>query len=137
MINRSRPRVYIAGPISKGNLQENVDRARDAARKLIKAGAAPLCPQLTVFMSSNTPTIDGSDPDNPKNTGFDHSVWIDVDRQWVQVSQAILRLPGESKGADAEVEHAVGCGLPVYFSLDGLIEDIRNGAHFGGPCRDD
>lgn len=103
-----RTRVYIAGPISKGCLQHNIDQARDAARRLIEAGYAPFCPQLTCFLESNAPSA---------TSGFPHETWLDVDLPWVAVSHAVLRLSGESKGADQEVAFAEEMGIPVYCNL--------------------
>jgi len=110
-----RPRVYIAGPISRGNLTHNIQQARDAAKALIARGFAPMVPQLTCFMASDTPAV---------SAGIDHATWLDVDLPWVDVADAVLRLPGESTGADIEVARARERGIPVYSSVDDLLEQI-------------
>jgi hypothetical protein len=37
--------------------------------------------------------------------------------EWLAVCDCVLRLPGESKGADAEVKFAQEIGKPVYYSI--------------------
>jgi hypothetical protein len=109
-----RPRVYVAGPITQGNLQENIDRAREATRRLIEAGFAPLCPHLTCFLAANEPSA---------TAGFPPEVWLEIDVQWVTVSHALLRLPGPSQGADHEEAVALTHRIPVYCDLALLIQD--------------
>src|SRR5690606_39951318 len=103
----NRIRVYIAGPLSQGDRRQNVQNAIDAARRLIEAGMAPLTPHLS----------DAIDPTD----SLGHDTWIAVDLQWVAVSDAVLRLPGRSSGADAEVRHAQHLGIPVYHDIEELI----------------
>lgn len=110
----NRLRVYVAGPISTGDLQHNIDQARKAGLELIAEGFAPLVPQLTCFMGGDTPSIVVS---GTSNCGVDHSVWLDVDLPWVGIADLVLRLPGESKGADMEVAHAIKMGVPVVYSV--------------------
>lgn len=48
-----------------------------------------------------------------------------MDLEWMDHMDAVLRLPGESAGADMEVAHAKALGLPVFYSID----DIREGVN--------
>lgn len=100
-------KVYIAGPISVGDLETNVKNATEAARELIKHGFAPLCPQLSCYMAGSTPCA---------GAGFDHATWLEVDLPWVGVADVVLRLPGESVGADREVAEARRLGVEVWHS---------------------
>ena len=103
-----RPKVYISGPLTtSGNVLENLDRAMAAARRLIDAGFAPFCPHLTYHVDPG-----GEIP---------HAVWLEAELPWVQVADAVLRLPGESIGADMEVEHATIHGVPVFGSVGELV----------------
>ena len=104
-----RPRIYISGPISKGDPQRNFISAENAHRELIDAGFAPLNPVLTM-------TLRFADE-------IAHETWIDVDLPWVASSDAILRLPGESVGADMETAYAREIGVPVYVDIADLIAD--------------
>ena len=109
-----RTRVYIAGPISKGILRHNIRQATQAGLILLKAGFAPLVPQLTCYM-------DGPIPQNlPGHTAIDQ--WYESDMAWVSVCDCVLRLEGESVGADAEVEYALSLGKPIFYCLNDLLE---------------
>ena len=107
-----RPRIYISGPLtSSGNVTENIDRAMAAARALIDAGFAPFCPHLTYHV----------DP----GEAIPHATWMAIELPWVSVADAVLRLPGESLGADIEVARAEEAGIPVFTSITDLV------GHFG------
>jgi hypothetical protein len=125
----TRPRVYIAGPITRGDLKHNVDQATAAFVALSKAGYAPLCPHWSVYAKPaiSLPGPVGADPfvycraTRNGNEEMTHADWIGADLPWVEVSDAVLRLPGESTGADLEVEHAVKNCIPVFHSIDELL----------------
>lgn len=106
-------RIYVAGPISKGDLRHNIQQARDASVALMKAGFAPFCPHLTCYMAGDTPEV------LPCNTV--HEDWYGIDLPWVAVCDGLLRLPGESTGADLEVQCAGQNAIPVYHSVDELL----------------
>lgn len=111
-----RPIVYIAGPISKGDMAHNIGQANDAQIALMKAGFAPINPMLSVFV--------GYPHDREPNTmprGTTHADWMGMDLPLVEVCDALLRLPGESKGADNEVAHARLHNIPVFHDLDSLV----------------
>jgi hypothetical protein len=110
-----RTRVYIAGPMSQGDRIKNLAQALTLFRELFKAGYAPLCPQLTFFAD---PFIQA-----------EHHEWLNVDLPWVEVADAIYRLPGPSLGADMEVEHAKVRKIPVYYHptiLENVLPPTRN-----------
>ncbi len=110
-----RPKVYINGPLtSSGNILENVAGAIDAARALIVAGFAPFCPHLSHHV----------DPAGE----IPHSVWMEVDLPWVEAADAVLRLLGESVGANIEVERAVQIGIPVFTSMGELVRHFQHQA---------
>lgn len=126
-----RKRVYIAGPISKGDLAHNVNQATAAFVALAKAGFAPFCPHWSVYAKpcawshfgdglrvECVATWNGNDD-------MTHADWMGVDLPWVAASDAVLRLPGESTGADLEVGCAIEHGIPVYFSVELLIERMK------------
>ncbi len=108
-----RKRIYISGPLtSSGNERENVDAAIVVTRQLIEAGFAPFCPHLSLQVD---PTAE-----------YSHATWMQVDLPWVDVSDAMIRLPGESVGADIEEAHAATIGVPVFRSVAELVK------HFAG-----
>ncbi|MGW8256005.1 MAG: DUF7768 domain-containing protein [Thermoguttaceae bacterium] len=108
-----RKRIYISGPLtSSGNVLENLDRAMHAARLLIENGFAPFCPHLTYHV-------------DPGET-YSHDLWMEIELPWVAVADAVLRLPGESLGADIECARASELDIPIFDSVVALAE------HFAG-----
>src|SRR5438132_12237427 len=103
-----RLRVYVAGPISKGDRYMNIHNGIMAGRELVSRGYAPLIPHLTHF----------ADP----NDALTWEAWLQVDEAWLINAQAILRLPGESVGSDREVTFCQEHGIPVVHSIDELDE---------------
>lgn len=105
---KRRPRVYISGPISNGGSAsfseraENVRRAAQVMLDLMEDGFAVQCPQLTEYAERVT------------GRHMAHSLWLENDFPWVEVSDAVLRLPGESTGSDMEVAHAGKYDVPVF-----------------------
>lgn len=140
-----KKRVYIAGPISRPDtpdgLEHNVRQADQAMLALMKAGFAVFNPMLSVFCGGVYraylgPTGDDSlcevraTADRKANGEFatlSHQDWLDMDFAWVAVSDAVLRLPGESKGADMEVAFAAERGVPVFYSIEGLLAHFQGG----------
>jgi hypothetical protein len=106
-----RTRVYIAGPMSKGCRIDNLARGLWHFKKLAECGYAPLCPQLTFFAEPFIP--------------LDHDAWLEIDLPWVRQADCVLRLWGESKGADQECQVAEECGIPIFRELDTLLRVMR------------
>ena len=96
-------RVYIAGPYTKGDRSKNVRNAMRAMDQLIAAGHEPLCPLLTHFQDLAFPRP--------------WSDWMRIDLAWLPFAEAVVRLPGKSKGADIEVAEAERLGIPVFDNL--------------------
>lgn len=110
-----RKRVYILGPLtSSGNVSDNLARATAATRALIAAGFAPFCPHLTYHV----------DPGGE----YPHTTLMEIELPWVSVADAVLRLPGESLGADLEVARAEELGIPVFITVADLA------GHFTVAC---
>lgn len=95
-------RIYVAGPYSKGDVVVNVREAILAGNTLRALGYAPFIPHLSMFWHLQIP----------------HPIeyWYAYDLEWLEVCDAVFRLPGESAGADREVERAKELGLPIYTS---------------------
>jgi hypothetical protein len=98
-------RIYIAGPLTKGNQLDNVSTAINIYNQLISLGYYPFCPHFSYFAN----IVDSKE----------YEVWINQDLKWLEVCDAVYRFEGESEGADGEVKFAEQRGLPVYldFSL--------------------
>lgn len=104
-------RIYIAAPYTKGDVAKNVRRAIEAAEAVVRKGHTPYIPHLSHFWHLVAP----------------HPVdfWYAYDLEWLAVCDAVLRLDGESVGADREIEVAEYLGLPVYRALE-EIPDVAD-----------
>jgi len=103
-------KVYVAGPLnSSGNVAANIRQAFHIATLLVDKGFAPFVPHTTHFW----------DMVYPRSETF----WMMLDFEFLLLCDAVFRIPGESKGADAEVEFAMRNGIPVYGTIDELIEE--------------
>jgi hypothetical protein len=105
-----RLKVYVAGPMSKGNRYDNIHNGIVAGRELIRLGFAPLIPHLTHFV----------DPDD--SLGWE--AWLEVDEAWLVHADCVLLLPGESAGAERECEFAASLLIPVFSSITELLEEM-------------
>lgn len=121
--------IYIAGPISRGDLCHNINQGTAAFVALAKAGFAPICPMWSVYAKPATYSRYGfprplvwCEATAMGNDGMTHEDWMGIDLPFVSASAAVLRLPGESRGADMETAHAEANGIPVFTSVDGLLE---------------
>lgn len=104
-------RVYIAGPIrTSGNFMANVAEAIEAAEAVHEAGHVPFIPH------THNQQWDLMFPK-------DRDTWVEMDVQWVDACDALVRLDGESEGADAEVERAIDQGIPVYYGVEDFLGD--------------
>lgn len=101
--HRNRPLAYISGPISKGDRADHITRAVEAFRWLIELGYAPLCPQLSIYA------------EDWHGCEFSHEIWMEVDLAWLVYADLVVRLEGESVGADIEVREAHDLELPVVY----------------------
>lgn len=119
-------RAYVAGPISKGDLCANVNQATAAFLALAKAGCAPMCPHWAVYAKPayrSGPCLDlvVCEATAEGGTELTHADWLGIDLAWVDVCDFLVRLPGESAGADAEVARAYERGIPVFFNLNSAL----------------
>ena len=111
-----RPLVYISSPYSIGDKIKNIHRQINVAHKLMDNGLVPLAP------------LPGSHVLNEMRWR-PYEDWMAVDLEHVASCDAVLRLKGESSGADREVAFAESLGIPVFFSeTDEVPSDLLN--HF-------
>jgi nucleoside 2-deoxyribosyltransferase len=100
-------KVYIASPYTIGDAAVNVKRQIDAANALMNIGLTPFLPLLSHFQHLVHPRP--------------YEDWLKNDIAWLLACDCVLRLDGASKGADYEVEVAKANSIPVYYSIDDLI----------------
>lgn len=96
-------RVYVAGPMSQGDLMLHVREAALAGKAILDAGGIPFLPQVCAFWHMVTPA--------------DYETWLAYDMEWLRACDVLLRLPGESEGADREVAQAKRWGIRVTADL--------------------
>lgn len=101
-----KPMVYVAGPITGGPFG-CVRQSIEAFDFLRAIGAVPFCPQWSVL-----PAMVSERP---------YEAWMTYDFDVLARCDALLRMPGESPGADREVAHALKVvGIPaVYWTAEG------------------
>ena len=104
-------RIYVAGPMSIGDMESNIRQAINAADWLIKLGHVPFVPHLTHFWNLMSP----------------HSweTWLKIDESWLLVCDCLVRLPGESRGADREVAFCEANNIPVYVGMEALMDALN------------
>jgi len=134
---QSRPVAYIAGPISHGPLHANVNQGTLAAMHLTAAGYAPICPMWSVYSAfPAVPLIEGCLCAGTASGNVPYEDVLDVDMHLIRRCDLLLRLPGESPGADREVEKARAYGIPVHFGVEELIGPPRWVQSFDVPEKD-
>lgn len=109
-MKRARIKVYIASPYTIGDVAVNVRRQMDAVDELIEYGLLPFCPLYYHFQHLVHPRP--------------YDDWLLLDIGWMLQCDAVLRLGGDSVGADKEVETAKENGIPVYYSIEDLIANL-------------
>jgi hypothetical protein len=110
--------ILIAGPYRSGTgddpvlLRQNLDRLEEAAWPIFRAGHLPMIGEwvaLPVLASAGV-------------TDVAHPLAADVmyptAERLLERCDGVLRLPGDSQGADQDVVIARRLGIPVYTSLD-------------------
>lgn len=110
--------ILIAGPYRSGTgddpdlLRRNLSRLEQVAWPIFRAGHLPMIGEwvaLPVLESAGVEDL--SDP-------IAGQVMYPTAERLLQRCDAVLRMPGESRGADQDVAIARDRGIPVYYSLD-------------------
>jgi hypothetical protein len=99
-------KVFISSPYTLGDVALNVKRQIDVADELMNLNFLPFVPLYYHFQHMFHPR--------------DYDQWLKFDLQWVESCDCLLRLDGESKGADIEVSRAKELKIPVFYSIDEL-----------------
>ena len=76
----------------------------------MKLGYSPFLPHLTHLWELI----------NPHEVDY----WYNYDNDWLLTCDAVLRLPGESPGSDAEEKLARENSMPVFYSIDKLARSL-------------
>ena len=100
--------IYVAGPITKGDTLLNIRKGMSAGTELLRLGYMPYIPHNDFIQYILYPDV------------LTYERMLDWDFAWIERCDALLRLPGESPGADSEVQHALSNGLLVSKSIEAL-----------------
>lgn len=103
--------VYIAGPYSSSTaegINDNVNFAIWEGEKVLSiTNCIPFIPHLLHFWD----TLVG---------GKSYDTWMNIDDEYLKRCDVVLRIPGNSAGADKECERAIELDIPVMHSIDEL-----------------
>lgn len=109
--------ILIAGPYASGTggdpdlMAANLRRLEEAAWPIFRAGHIPMIGEWVAL-----PVLASAGATGPTDPLATEVMYPTADRL-LQHCDAVLRLPGDSKGADQDVAIATERGLPVYRSL--------------------
>ena len=102
--------VYISSPYTIGDVAMNVRRQLEMSDRLMTLGYCPVAPLLTHFQHLCFPRP--------------YEDWMRVDLEMISRCDALLRMEGESVGADREAAHALSIGIPVVYSVESLTNQF-------------
>ena len=74
---------------------------------LWQRGFVPFVPHLTVFYNLQS--------------FHTYEEWMEYDFTWLDVCDALFRMPDRSPGADREVEKAKEWGKPVFYDFNAIV----------------
>ncbi|WP_438853949.1 DUF4406 domain-containing protein [Agromyces sp. M3QZ16-3] len=110
--------ILIAGPYASGTggdpelMARNLRRLEEAAWPIFRAGHVPMIGEWVAL-----PVLSSAGASGPADPLAAEVMYPTAERL-LQRCDAVLRLPGESRGADQDVAIARERGIPVYHSLD-------------------
>lgn len=113
--------ILIAGPYRSGTnddpilMQQNLDRMEAMALPLFRAGHIPIIGEWFAL-----PLLKTANCQYPGD-GIYQEISYPIARRLLTKCDAVLRITGESKGADGDVELAKTMGLRIYYNLADII----------------
>ena len=113
--------ILIAGPYRSGTnddpvlMKKNLDYLEAAALPLFRAGHVPLIGEWVAL-----PLMRAGGSLKPGDEVY-NEIAYPVAKRLLQKCDAVLRLEGESKGADQDVQIAKELGLKIYYKLEDVL----------------
>jgi hypothetical protein len=110
--------ILIAGPYRSGTnddpvlMQQNLDKLEEVALPLFRAGHLPIIGEWVAL-----PIMRKAGSKKPGDDAYNETAYPVANRLLLKCD-AVLRLPGESTGADNDVKLAKELGLKIYYRLD-------------------
>jgi hypothetical protein len=101
-------KVYVAGAYTKGNFDNNLRNAITAGNVCLELDLVPFIPHLNHLWE----------------IAYHHNyeVWLAYDMEWLMSCDCLLRLAGDSSGADMEVRYANINNIPVFYDISEIVE---------------
>jgi hypothetical protein len=115
--------ILVAGPYRSGTnddpelMQQNLDRLETTALALFRAGHIPLIGEWLAL-----PLLKTAGSKTPGDEIY-QEISYPIAHRLITKCDAILRIAGESKGADNDVRLAHELGLMVYYQLEDIISN--------------
>lgn len=109
--------ILIAGPYRSGTnddpnlIKENLDKLEAMALPIFRKGHVPMIGEWVAL-----PLLHLAGSQKPGDDIWDE-IQYPVAHRLLEKCDAVLRIPGESKGADKDVEIAKARGLKVYYHI--------------------
>jgi len=111
-------KVYIASPYTLGDIAVNVRFQMDISDQLYDLGFYPFTPLYSHFQHMFKPRH--------------HTEWLKMDFIWLRQCDCVLRFskvydtPLKSNGADQEEEVARKAGIPIFYSIEELVNYYKD-----------
>jgi hypothetical protein len=104
--------VYVAGPYTKPDPCINTHNAVNVGNQLLEKGIPCIIPHMSHFWHTMYPQP--------------YRSWMELDFILLRRSNLLVRLPGESSGADEEVALAESLKLPIVIasSVDTAADEV-------------
>ncbi|EXJ53274.1 hypothetical protein AS96_00165 [Microbacterium sp. MRS-1] len=103
-------------------MAQNLKRLETAAWPLFRAGHVPMIGEWVAL-----PVLESAGATGPTDPLAAEVMYPTAERL-LQRCDAVLRLPGESRGADQDVAIAESRGLPVYYALEDVPGVVAPGS---------
>jgi hypothetical protein len=104
--------VYIASPYSIGSKIDNVKASFQVYNKLVKRGYYPFAPLTSHYIN--------------QLYRLSYDKWLEIDMYWLDKCDCLLRLPGESRGADKELNRMVMLKKPIFYNINDLDDYYKD-----------
>jgi hypothetical protein len=113
--------ILIAGPYRGGTgddpelMSRNLERLESSALPLFRAGHIPVIGEWFAL-----PLLKQAGSKRPGDAAY-QEISYPIAHRLLERCDAVLRIPGESKGADEDVRRAKAQGLPVFTTIEEVI----------------
>lgn len=100
--------VYIAGPYTQGDQENNTRLAILAAEEIASLGFIPFVPHLYHHWD--------------KQVGHDYEYWMNLCTAWLHRCDCVFRICGYSPGAADEVRVARDAGKQIFYTPEKMLD---------------